>query len=453
MAHRPTDLTLTELAAAFRSGAVSPTDATETVLARLDVDEAVRVVTAERARAQARRAERAFEVGVDLGPLQGAPIAIKDLIDMEGEISAAGSRALLERGRVADRDAPVVARLDAAGAVFVARTQMTELAFSGLGMNPHFGTPGSVPDPERVAGGSSSGSAVAVARGDAFAALGSDTGGSVRIPAAFNRLVGLKPTDGALPMEGTVPLSTTLDTIGPIARTLDDVWSVWRALRGRAPSPTPRVDPDALRLLVPETVVQDDLDPEVALAFEAALSAAAAAGCDLDLRPVPELDALNGLYPRYGGFAAHEALVLHEELLAEAGDALDPRVARRILAVRERPARDYVALRYARERLGRAFWERAAGYDAVLTPTVACLAPAIRDLQEDDDAYARANALVLRNTTLFNLLGGPAVTVPIGAPDGPAVGGGVATAPGREAHAIAVAAAWQQALADAGATA
>ena len=441
----PRELSLIDLAAAYRARTLSPVEATEAYLATLEPGPVWRVATAERARAQARRAERAFAAGVDLGPLQGVPLAVKDLIDMEGEVSAAGSGALLAEGRRAPSDAPLIARLDEAGAVFLGRTHMTELAFSGLGMNPHFGTPGGVHDPERVPGGSSSGSAWAVASRQACAALGSDTGGSVRIPAAFQGLVGLKTSDGSLPMEGTVALSTTLDTLGPVARTLEDAWALWRSMRALAPAPFPEA-PGTLRLVAPRTVLGEDLDPEVEEAFEAALAALEAAGHTVERPEIGTLRELHGLYPRYGSFAAHEAFAQYEDLLERADPPIDPRVARRISAQRDRPASDYIRLGYARERLAAAFWDEVRGADAVLSPTVAVRAPRIAELEGDDDAYLRANAAVLRNTTLFNLLAGPAATLPIAAPER-GIGGMVAAAPGREAQTLAIAARWREALA------
>lgn len=441
----PRALSLTDLAAAYRQETLSPVDVVEAYLATIEPGPVWRVATAERARAQARRAERAFAAGVDLGPLQGVPLAVKDLIDMEGEVSAAGSAARLATVAPASRDAPIAARLDEAGAVLLGRTQMTELAFSGLGMNAHFGTPGGVHDAERVPGGSSSGSAIAVASQQACAALGSDTGGSVRIPAAFQGLVGLKTSDGSLPMEGTVPLSTTLDTIGPIARTLEDAWSLFRALRALPPAPFP-VAAGPLVLVAPRTVLCEDLDPEVEAAFEAGLAALEASGHTVRRPEVPELREAASLYPRYGSFAAHEAFALYEELIERARPPIDPRVARRIVAVRDRPSSDYLRSTYARARLVAAFWDAVRDADAVLAPTVQVRAPRIAELEHDDEAYVRANAAVLRNTTIFNLMAGPAVTIPI-APRELGIGGSVAAAPGREAQVLAVAARWRDALA------
>ena len=225
-------LTLSELARAYRTGELSAAQVTEAYLGRLEPSPIYRLITEERALAQAKRADEAFSRGEDKGPLQGIPIALKDLMDTAGEVTAAGST-VLAKNPPAAQDCPAAMRLDEAGAVFLGKTNMTEFAFSGLGLNPHYGTPGNVLDSARVPGGSSSGSAVAVAKGLAVAAVGSDTGGSVRIPAAFNGLVGLKTTDGAVPVEGCVPLSTTLDTLGPITKTVEDAWHVWRVLAGQ----------------------------------------------------------------------------------------------------------------------------------------------------------------------------------------------------------------------------
>lgn len=450
MSDAPTHFTLSELAAAYRSGRLTPRSVTDAYLERIEPGPVYRKATADRARAQADRAERAFAAGVDLGPLQGIPLAIKDLLDMAGEVSAAGSALRLAEAAPAERDAPLLARLDEAGAVFLGRTQMTEFAFSGVGLNPHFGTPGCWYDPERVPGGSSSGSALAVASGLACAALGSDTGGSVRIPAAFNGLVALKTSDGDLPTEGVVPLSTTLDTVGPIARTLDDAFELWRGMKALPSAPFPRAG-GALQLVAPAAVLQEDLDPAVREAFEAALRALEWAGHTVARPRVPALSELDGLYRRYGSFAAHEALALYEEDLDRAGDRVDARVAARILALRGRPASDYIRLGYARQRLMREIWDELRGADAVVAPSVSALPPKIAELEASDDAFFRANAALLRNTAVFNLLGGPASTLPIGtSPGGLPIGGMVAAAPGRDAQTLAVAARWREALAQAG---
>lgn len=433
-----TTLSLSDLAHAYRAGELRAVEVTEAYLSRLEAGPVYRLVTAERALEQARRADDLFARGMDLGPLQGVPVALKDLMDTRGDVTAAGARVFLDHPPAA-QDCPAAARLDAAGAVFLGKTTMTELAFSGLGLNPHFGTPGCALEPTRIPGGSSSGSAVAVATGLACAAIGSDTGGSVRIPAAFNGLVGLKTTDGAVPTEGCVALSTTLDTLGPLTKTVEDAWHVWRALVGEPPAPFSPQAVRGLKLLAPTTVLQEGLDAEVAAAFEAACALLRSAGATLEVREVPVLAELNGLYGRFGSFAAMEAFALYEELLREHEAAFDPRVSARILASRGRSAADYIRLGYERQRLQRAFWAACEGFDAVLAPTVAVLPPRLDDLSEDE-AYFAANAFVLRNTTLFNLLGVPAVSVPCGE----MVGLTAAARPHQEALTLAVGAALEE---------
>ena len=435
----PTRLSVLELGAAYRAKELGPAEVTESYLSKLEAGDVYRVVTGERARAQAARAERLFARGAALGPLQGVPIALKDLIDTAGEVTAAGSKVLAE-GAAAKEDAPVAARLDAAGAVFLGKTNMTELAFSGLGLNPHFGTPPNALDPARVPGGSSSGSALAVARGLACAAVGSDTGGSVRIPAAFNGLVGLKTTDGTIPSDGCTALSTTLDTLGPLTRNVDDAWALWLALAAKPYKKLEPKLPATLKLLVPTNVVLEEADTEVLEAFEKALTTFETQGHTLERRTVPELQTIRDLYARYGSFASHESFALYEDVLMRRGNDIDPRVARRILEYKTRPASDYLRLVYARRDLVRAFWERYRPYDAVLAPTVAVLPPHTDALVEDG-AYFAANSLVLRNTMLFNFLSGAAVSVPCAStPEGLSVGLMVATAPHTEALALGVAA-------------
>ncbi len=436
-----TSLSLLQLASAYRSGALDPVSVTDAYLAAAaahpERDRVFRTLTVERARRQAARAGAQFRAGVDTGPMQGVPIAIKDLLDTEGEVSAAGSRVLLERAP-AQQDAPVAARLDAAGAVFLGRTNMTELAFSGIGLNPHHGTPGCALDRSRVPGGSSSGSAVAVASGLAVAAVGSDTGGSVRIPASVNGLVGLKTTDGRLPTEGAVPLSTTLDTLGPLARDVDDAWALYLAMAAEPYRPLPEV-PARLTLLAPATVLHDGLEPEVAAGFEAALARLAGQGHEIRREPLPLLAEIPELFRRYGSFASHEAFALYEDILTTRGEEMDPRVVSRILEFAQRPSSDYIRLGYAREDLRRRFWPRLAGVDAVVAPTLPILPPAIAAL-EHDDAYFRANALMLRNTFLFNVLASPAASAPAATTEtGLSVGVMMVTRPGEEALALGLA--------------
>src|SRR5690606_6155556 len=293
--------------------------------------------------------------------LQGVPLALKDNLDMAGEVSAAGSKVLLERP-AAKSDAPLVARLDAAGAVFLGRTNMTELAYSGIGINPHFGTPPCVFDAARVPGGSSSGSATAVAWGLAAAAAGTDTGGSVRIPASVNGLVGLKTTDGLLPTEGAVPLSLTLDTIGPITRDAEDAWALFTAMQSRPPVKLEKIT-GPLTVLAPTTLFIDELEPAVEQAFELGLELLAARGHDVRRAELPSIEEAPALYRDFGSFASHEAWALYERELSERAADFDPRVLHRIEEHAERRAKDYIRLHLARNELRHRFWSELAGVD------------------------------------------------------------------------------------------
>jgi aspartyl-tRNA(Asn)/glutamyl-tRNA(Gln) amidotransferase subunit A len=262
---------------------------------------------------------------------------------------------------------------------------------------------------------------VAVATGLACVAIGSDTGGSVRIPAAFNGIVGLKTTDGAIPTAGCVPLSPTLDTLGPLARTVPDAWHTWRALADLPPAPFPGPAEDRLRLLVPESLAAG-LEPEVARAFQDACERLAAAGHALERSPVPVLDEVADLYARHGTFAGIEGFALHRELLERGGGRIDPRVSTRILAYADRTRDDLARLVEARARVRREMDGIARPYDALVAPTVPILPPRIRDFASDL-AYLEANASVLRNTQVFNFLGWPAASVPCGrTPAGLSVG-------------------------------
>lgn len=426
----PVTPTLLELALRYRAGERSPQEVTEELLARVHPGSTLRVVTHERARAQAAAAQERWRQGTLRGPLDGVPIVLKDLLDSVGEVTAAGSAARFGLPP-ASADAPLVARLDRAGAVFLGKSTMTELAFGGLGLNPHTGTPGSACDPTRVPGGSSSGSAVAVAVGWAIAAVGSDTGGSVRIPAAFNDLVGLKTSDGSLPLAGTVPLSTTLDTLGPIARTVGDAHALYQAMAELPASELQAMERPA-RLWAPPDVFMEDLEAPVAERFEGALRALEAAGHRVVRERLPELSDLDALYGRYGSFAAHEAWALYEELLVTQGASIDPRVRSRIEAVASRPAADYIRLGYRREALKAAVWRTMEGFDALLAPTVKVLPPRIEAVAEDDDAYVATNLRVLRNTAIGNLLGAPSLSLPLPLVEGLPVGLMLTAAPGRD---------------------
>ena len=435
-------LDILSLAAAYRRGETTATDVTQRLLERVAPGAVFRLVTGERALVQAARADALFSRGIDLGPLQGVPIGLKDLMDTRGDVTSAGSAALEAQAPAAE-DCPVAARLDAAGAVFLGKTTMTELAFSGLGLNQHSPIPGNVLDPRRVAGGSSSGSAVSVGSGLTSFAVGSDTGGSVRIPASFNGLVGLKPTERSLPMDGVVPASVTHDTLGPITRTVADAWHAWQAMAGSAPRWFVPQDVAGLNLFAPTTVLQDDLDTEVHAGFEHGLATLETLGAEVrrgDAQSIVDIDAT---YGRQHSVNSVEYCAAHADLVRRSGDRIDPRVARRVLASADCSASAYLELLDERERLKHAFWQDAVGADAIVAPTVPMLPPLLEPLVTgDDEAFARANLRSVRNTRVFNYLGTPAVSVPVlTTAEGLSVGFMVVTRLGSEHLALSIAAA------------
>ena len=434
------NMTIVDLARAYRNKSLGPVEITNYYLNRISEGNIYRLVTSERAITQAKKAEKLFSKDIILGPLQGIPIAIKDLIDTAGDVTAAGSK-VLAGNKEAEQDAPVAARLDAAGAVFLGKTNMTELAFSGLGINPHFGTPGNALNEELIPGGSSSGSAVAVAKDLAVAAIGSDTGGSVRIPSAFNAIVGLKTTNGLIPSDGVTPLSTTLDTIGPMTKTVDDAWHLFRTL---AAKPVKEFDYHAknYKLLVPSNVVLESADRLVVEGFEKAIQVFLQAGHKVEYKNIPEFDEILSLYKQYGSFAAHESLAIYEDILTTDGERVDPRVSTRILQYKDRTASDYIRLGYKRKEILNRFWQKYRAYNAIICPTVAILPQKIEVLENSDEAYFKANGLVLRNTLLFNFLGGPALSLPI-EKDLP-VGLMIAAAPFQERTVLSVAKFYEQ---------
>lgn len=398
-----------------------------------------------RALALAAASDAARKAGLVRSPLEGLPVSVKDLFDIAGEVTRAGSIAL-EKAPPATHHAVAVERLLNGGAVLIGRTNMTEFAFSGVGLNPHFGTPLNPYDRAgaRIPGGSSSGAAVSVSDGMAVAALGTDTGGSVRIPAALCGLVGFKPTARRVPTKGALPLSTTLDSIGPIARSLACCAAMDGVLSGEATVPVPPARLAGLRLGVLGTLVQDGMDSTVAGAFQRALATLSSAGARVEAFEAPEfldLDTINAK----GGLSNAEAWHWHRPLLETSGALYDPRVAARILRGREMTASDYIALIEARQRWIAAVEARFAPFDAVLMPTVPIIAPRIAELAQDAD-YARLNMLMLRNPSTINFLDGCALSLPChGAGEAP-VGLMIAAPGGQDARLIAIGLAVEAAL-------
>jgi len=344
-------------------------------------------------------------------PFAGIPVSIKDLFDIKGQVTRAGSRAL-EDSAPAEADAPVVARLRQAGFIVIGRTNMTEFAYSGIGINPHFGTPKSVWNRKEghVPGGSSSGAAVSIADRMAYGALGTDTGGSCRIPAAYNGIVGFKPTQRRVPPDGGVPLSFSLDSFGPLANSVA-CCAVLDAVLAAEPILPPTSRPiRGMRLAVPVTVALDDLDEAVAKTFERALETLSRQGALIERIEVPEFHDV-GVMNAKGGFSAAESYAWHRYLLASKGDMYDPRVRTRILRGEALSAADYVDLVIARRSLIARTNARLAPYDALVMPTTANTPPRIADLA-DDRAFAAANLRSLRNCLLINMVDGCAISLP-----------------------------------------
>ncbi|HYG45578.1 MAG TPA: amidase [Bordetella sp.] len=409
--------TLNDTATALQEGRASSVELTEAALARAQdpAGEGARVFTqlyAERARAAARASDTLRAAGLVRSPVDGLPISIKDLFDVAGETTLAGS--LARQGEPpAEEHAVVVQRLLAAGAVIIGRTNMVEFAYSGLGVNPHYGTPRNAWDRAsgRIPGGSSSGAAVSVTDGMALGAIGSDTGGSVRIPAALCGLAGFKPSAWRVSMTGVLPLSASLDSIGPIAPTVRCCATLDAILAGDDLSAGQPAMLDGLRLAVPTTLALDGMDQQVSQSFASALSRLSSAGARIEEIEVPEFAQLAAINAK-GGFTASEAWAWHRGLIARAADRYDPRVVSRIRRGAEMSAADYLDLLDARVAWVAAVEHRIAGYDALLMPTVPVVAPTVDEVCASDEAYYAANGLILRNPTLINFLDGCAVSVP-----------------------------------------
>jgi aspartyl-tRNA(Asn)/glutamyl-tRNA(Gln) amidotransferase subunit A len=369
-------------------------------------------VDAEAAIEAAEAMDRLREVKAAPSPFAGIPISIKDLFDIKGQVTRAGSRAL-EDSPPAVADAQVVARLRRAGFVVIGRTNMTEFAYSGIGINPHYGTPKGAwqRGTGHVPGGSSSGAAVSVVDGMAHGALGTDTGGSCRIPAAYNGIVGFKPTQRRVPLDGAVPLSPTLDSIGPLARSVGCCAVMDAVLANEALTPLQPRPVKGLRLAVPTTVALDELEQDVAQAFERALEKLAREGALIERIAVPEFLDVAPMSVK-GGFAAAESYAWHRYLIVAKGDIYDPRVAGRILRGESQSAADYIDLIGARKSLVARATARLAPYDALALPTTANTPPRIADMK-DDQAFTRANLLSLRNCTLINMIDGCAISLPM----------------------------------------
>lgn len=408
--------TIRELSFDLASGRLTSVALTQQMLARAEEHRAQGghayvSLDGEQALKEARASDALRAAGVVASPLAGIPISIKDLFDVRGQVSSAASLALADTPAAAS-DAVAVARLRAAGAVLLGRSNMSEFAFSGLGLNPHYGTPRNPHDASRVAGGSTSGGAVTVALDMAAGALGTDTGGSIRIPSAFCGLTGFKPTAATVPLAGTVPLSRSLDSAGPIARSVDCCAILHAALSGQqhvSPLPAPLLK--GLRFGYTLDFVGAGIDAQVRQAFDAALAQLRAAGALVEQFDFPELlqlPAING----GGGLVAAEAWHWHRELLEARGAQYDQRVAARIRRGQQQGAAEYLDLLDARAHLRVIAQQRLAPHDAWLMPSVAIVAPEVAPLEADDATFFATNGLVLRNASVINFLDGCALSLP-----------------------------------------
>ncbi len=370
-------------------------------------------VYTEPARAAAAAADARAHAGISLGPLDGVIVSIKDLFDVAGEPTRAGSKILAEEAAPAKADAVIVRRLRAAGAVIVAKTNMTEFAFSGIGANPHFGTPGNPRGRARVPGGSSAGAPVSVADGMCDIAIGTDTGGSVRIPAALCGLVGFKPSRQRVPTEGALPLSYTLDSIGPIGRSVTDCAKADAIMAGEDFAPLEPIPLAGLRFGVVEGLPLDRLDDTVATAFAAALQRLDGAGVRITRETLSLLDDM-GEVNAMGGISPAEACAIHRDRVRRRAGDIDPNVLARIERGCAITAADYVEMVRERTKLVRAMDARLASLDAVVMPTTSIVAPTIAEVA-DTKVFAVRNAAVLRNTALVNFFDLCAISLPLDA--------------------------------------
>jgi len=413
---------LAELRRQLDQGETSSRALIDTALDRIAADggnggSAFIEIDAAAAREQADAADALRRAGTLLSPLAGLPVSVKDLFDVKGQRTRAGSRVLRDVAPAVE-DAPTIARLRRAGAVLIGRTNMSEFAFSGLGLNPHYGSPASLwrPGERRVSGGSSSGAAVSVAQGMAAVGLGSDTGGSLRVPAAFCGLTGFKPTAHRIPTTGGIPLSTTLDCFGGIAPTVACCAMFDRVLAGVAPVLPAERPITGARFAVLTNVVLDALEPAVAAAYEWALSRLSAAGAVLTELPFTPFDTM-GSINRYG-FSPIEAWWYHRQYVQDVPEQYDVRVLLRIKGGEAATASDYLDLMQARRQIIASAQNELGSFDGILMPTVPILPPRIEDVESDQAAFFAANGKVLRNPSLINFLDGCALSLPIPGDDG-----------------------------------
>ena len=414
--------TAIEMSQGLEDGTLDPVELAEAAFDAIvsHGDDAIFIeTTRDRAMTEAHAARLRRRAGLPAGPLDGVPMAWKDLFDLRGRVTTAGA-IVTKADKPAETDAPVVATAHRAGLVCTGTVNMTEFAYSGIGLNPHYGTPRNVHAPKgqrRSPGGSSSASGVVVAAGIVPLSMGSDTGGSVRIPASFNGVVGYKTSFGRYPMKGVYPLSPSLDTIGPLAHTASDCALLDAVLRGKCAAEADAADPADLTFVVPTEVFFDALSPAVAANFDATIARLEAAGARVRRISMPELTELSDLVARHGVLAGAEALAFHHARVhGPDADRMDARVVRRIRLADTMTAVDVLLLQQARTRLMAATAARI-GSAIVLCPTTPTTAMDIEPLEADQDEFFRHNGLTLRNTSLGNLLGWCGVSIPNGTDD------------------------------------
>lgn len=410
------------LASGLQSGAIRSVALAEETLdaIRTHPDQAIFTrLTEERALKEAAASDARIRAGRSTGMLDGVPIGYKDLFDLEGIATTAGSVVLAD-GPLAERDAAIVQGLQGAGMVTIGQLNMSEFAFSGLGINPHYGTPRNprATDGHRLPGGSSSGSAVAVAAGLLPVAIGTDTGGSIRIPAAFNGITGYKASRGRYSMEGVFPLATSLDSLGPLCRTVQDAIWIDAAMRGRTAPDVARLGIGDVDFVIPETVFFDDAEPAVLAAFEDGVERLTRAGARIRRQSFPAIARIFALMARHGAMVTAEAYALHRERI-EGPDAarMDRRVVMRAGLGKSISAYDYIETVHARRRLTAEVAEAVGPRTLLLSPTLPHVAPLVEPLLGSDELFVATNAKTLRNTLIGNFLDWCGVALPCGQGD------------------------------------
>ncbi|NTB99071.1 amidase [Agrobacterium tumefaciens] len=420
MAHKGKNIA--QLSVLLQSGHLDPRALVEETLDAVgrEDDHAIFIeLTAARAMSEAEAAAKRIGDGRSCGVLDGIPVAWKDLFDLEGMATTAGST-VLANDKPASRDADVVTALKQAGMICIGRTNMSEFAFSGLGINPHYGTPRNPAstDGHRLPGGSSSGAGVAVAAGLVPVAIGTDTGGSVRIPAAFNGVVGYKASRGRYSMRGVYPLAKSLDSLGPLTHTVKDAVWVDAAMRGKVAADLTRASLSGLSVVVPETVFFDGIEDGVAAAFEQAVERLVRAGASVRRQAFPIFSELFDLIREKGALVTAEAFALHKTRLEGADAArMDPRVVARTKLGANISMPDYIAIIEARERMTAAFSGMIGRQELLMSPTLPHVAAKVAPLLESDDAFFAMNAKTLRNTQIGNFFDLCGVSIPCGTGD------------------------------------